>query len=589
MNNHAELVVMSIHRRHAMLGVVSAVLSILLHLAFVSWVSISRLGLPFMSLFAPPREEPRQAMHLQNVEPLPSPADRRGDPAPDAALPEFQALEAMTRLELAPDTVDIEPPASPGPLGAEVSPVTTPPSLPSPPLWQPRQEIVQVDLARVQEALATLARHEIPAVDRVPQAADIVYPATPQPMESATTAAASGGGGGIEAPPLAEILRRVSHGPPPSVAATPTPIEAAASSGSGVLAESPAAVTDVRPLDDVLTAGIATYTTRQDPDHGYVRIEIRRLSAGLLPVLPKDLLVLVDCSASMSEERLYFCRQGLRDSLPLLGPEDRFNIVAFRDAVTPCFAGGWARNTPETRAQAADFIQSLTSSGETDVFNALRQALTVEPQPGRPVIALLISDGHATTGLRDGAAIVREFTRANTAGMSFFTLGTTQQAYLYLLDLLSYSNRGESRVVTQGRWAIPDMIQAVTREVSQPVLGQVRVQVAEATPVEVFPLQAMNLYSDRPLVLYGRFPRRQRQLVLRATGTTGTADCDMIFDLDLAEPTLTSSEDLRTQWARQKVWHLLGEHARTGDPALIPQIDDTARRYRIEAPHRRSL
>lgn len=587
MSNHADLVSMSIHRRHVALAVASALLSLLLHVGFMAWVSSAHLGLPFLNRLRTPPEAAQQTMNLQHVDPLPAPVVRGAEEMP-VAVPALPTLEAVAQFERPPDSVDIQPPASPGPLGAEAAPLATPPALPSPELWQPRQEIVQVDLARVQDDLATLARREIPAVERVPVAADLVYPAMPQPLESLTPAAGSGAGG-LEAPPLADILRQVTQGPPPRLAESVRPIDAATRTGSGVLAESPAEITDVRPLDAVLSAGIATYTTRQDPDHGYFRIEIRRRSAALLPVIPKDMLFIIDCSASMSEERLFFCRKGLVDSLSLLGPDDRFNIIAFRDTATPCFADGWSAVTPAARAQAETFVQGLTSSGETDLFTAIAAALKVAQQPDRPVIALLISDGHATAGLRDGAGIIREVTRANTGGLSFFTMGTTPQAYLYLLELLSYSNRGESRVVTQGRWAIPDVLRAMAAEVSQPVLGQVRVQVAAATPVEVYPLQAMNLYSDRPLVLHGRFPRNQRQVVLRATGLAGATDCDMIFDLDLDAPTLPGGEALRTEWARQKVWHLLGEHARTGDAALIPQLDDTARRYRIEIPHRRSL
>ncbi|MCE9615202.1 MAG: VWA domain-containing protein [Lentisphaerae bacterium] len=589
MSTYADLVVHSISKRRAELATVSALFSIFLHVGLLIWMAVSPGTIPFWRpLFAdqPPREPP---MHVREVETAPappvitqadasSPASRRG--------PSVHLEQDTTRLAVPPDRVDVEPP--PPSAGRESAPLVTalaePTLPPQPEAWQPRQEILAVEHASVRDELAARPRRTIPRIERVLAAADVVYPAPPKAVPAAAPTGDSAGGTGK--PSLATMLRRVTD--TTSARSESVPLAESARSGSGVLAESGSDVTSLQPIEALLTAHVTTFKTRHDPESLYFKIDIQRRSEEALPVLPKDLLFIQDCSASMSEQRLYFCRQGLIDSLPLIGPQDRFNIVAFRDQIDTCFTD-WTANSPEARERAATFIQGLQSRGETDVFAAIRAALTFKTEPGRPVIALLISDGHSTTGLTDGSAIIREFTQSNRGALSVFTLGTSPQAYAYLLDLLSYSNRGDSRVVTRGRWDIPKDVQGLTEEVRHPVLAEVGLRVAESTPCEVYPVQTMNVYRDRPLVLYGRCGRRQANVVFQATGRAAATSCDMIFDLNLDDAAAQAQEDLRQVWAQQKLYHLIGMYARTRDVTLLPLIDETARAYHVAVPYRDSL
>ncbi len=588
MSDYADLVVQSIHKRRTEFATASALFSVLIHLALLLALAFSPVNVPFWQQLLNdevPRDSP---MHLQDVNREPSPpVMRHAESARAFAGGEPAArVQQAVDLEAPIDRGNIEPP--PAVYDRDLAPAPTLPELDLPPdveAWQPRQEIVKVERASVRDELAARERRRIPRIERVLAASDVVYPA--KPAAPPPTAVQNGADGTMAKPGLAAIMRRVT-----SVASTrpdiPAPPDPIARSGSGVLAETAADVTDLQPIEALLTARITTFASKHEPDYAYFRVEINRRSEEALPVLPKDVLFVQDCSASLSEQRLYFCRQGLTESLPLIGPEDRFNIVAFRDQVESCFEG-WMTNSPASLARAEQFVQGLQSQGETDIFTAIRAALNFTVQPGRPVIVILISDGHATTGLTDGAAIIREFTQANRGAISIFTMGTTPQAYLYLLDLLSFSNRGDSRVVTRGRWDIPKDLRGISEEVRNPVLSEVGLQVAESTRCEVYPVQTMNLFRDRPLVLYGRYPRALGHVVLQATGQAAAKKCDMIFDLNLQDAPAEEDEDLRQTWARQKIYHLLGEHARTGNPALIPEIDATARAYRVPVPYRDML
>jgi hypothetical protein len=200
----------------------------------------------------------------------------------------------------------------------------------------------------------------------------------------------------------------------------------------------------------------------------------------------------------------------------------------------------------------------------------------------------VVSDGVATVGLTDRSVIIEAFSRENKGAVSVFTLGTYPGSNAYLLDLLSYQNRGDTFIVRTGRWDIPGVIEQRVREVGRPVLSDVRFRFAGQTYCEAYPALTSNLYLDRPLVIFGRYPQAAGRLVLQATGRADDIECDMVFDIDLAAA-MSGDKTIRTNWAWQKAYHLIGEHNRTKQPAILDQLRQMARTYEIAIPYRNEL
>jgi hypothetical protein len=99
-------------------------------------------------------------------------------------------------------------------------------------------------------------------------------------------------------------------------------------------------------------------------------------------------------------------------------------------------------------------------------------------------------------------------------------------------------------------------------------------------------VQTCNLYADRPLVLFGRTARDAgARIVMQAVGKAGETACDMVFDIDLAAAPRTADRDIRREWARQRIYHLVGRYARTPEPAILDEIRATAADYRVPVPH----
>lgn len=445
----------------------------------------------------------------------------------------------------------------------------------------PHLDILRIDHPIAPDAASALPRKFVADITRTSRAADFVPPADrgsalPLPAGPRDDFARPGSPSGT---------LDIASAPGPRVGRpgrAPRPADDAARAAPEAARQSPESITGARPLERLLRVEVRTYSTIRDLGHVYVEIGIFRESEDIAPI-PKDIVFVQDCSASMTEQRLHFCRDGLARALSAVQPGDRFNVLGFREGVEPCFSG-WATNSTAAIATAARFIAGLQSSGNTDIYGSIGELLRMPRSPGRPMIAVVVSDGIPTVGMTSSPRIIGEFSRESAGSLSVFTLGTVHTANRYLLDLLSRLNRGDSEVITRGRWELPEAIARRANEVARPVLTDLAFRFPHATPCEVYPGLPSNLYLDHPLTLYGRIPRGQKRLVFHATGRSGDRMGDMLFDVDL-EGAPSAGDDLRERWAWQKVYYLYGQYIRTRDDRIRDELDGVARTYRVHPPY----
>ena len=229
---------------------------------------------------------------------------------------------------------------------------------------------------------------------------------------------------------------------------------------------------------------------------------------------------------------------------------------------------------------------SIVSPPWVVILSSLRDLLALKREPGRPIVVLLVTDGLATAGKTGSSDIIGEFSQMNDGMLSIYTMGTVQTADQYLLDLLSYSNRGEVMELGKGRWNIPATMRDAMQKISRPVLADVGFRFPVGATCEVYPVQTSNLYLDRPLVLYGRYPRDATNVTFQAVGEAESVKCDMLFDVSLANGAGAGDKTLMDEWAKQKVYHLIGEYTRRQDPDILREIRSTARAYKVNVPYR---
>lgn len=504
--------------------------------------------------------------------------------------------------------------------------------------WMPRQEIAQIFDRTVQDEVAALPRREIPLIERVPQAQDIVPsidlagrrfgrdPEQPKPLKAAEVfdTVISKGTFKIPASDVSGKTTQVSKGTteerfaiqpgerngrpggadagksqqdllPKTTADANKPLpESVLSEEERKAREAQAQIAALRdtidyiPIDDLLAVGLETYRDPEEPGRVYFRIGIQPRTDKKVAVVAKDIVWVQDVSASISEERLNFCRRGLLAALETMNPEDRFSVVAFRDQVEACFSE-WVAVTPENKKKAADFVSAMRSFGQTDVFGSLQTLIKLPRDPKRPMIAVIVTDGKPTSGMTESAKIIGAFSKLNNGLVSIYMFGTYSKANTYLLDMLTYCNRGSSVVLTGNRWDIPPAMAAVYEGVRNPVMADISVVFDSASKSEVYPKSTSNLYKDRPLELSGVCPEGTEELVFQLRGLAADKGYDSIFRLSLTRHAKRGVPALKARWAQQKMFHLVGAYSRDPHQQTFADMLKVNKQYGVEIPYENEL
>lgn len=114
------------------------------------------------------------------------------------------------------------------------------------------------------------------------------------------------------------------------------------------------------------------------------------------PVVPKNLMFVVDISGSMSgDDRLELLKNNLIEFVQRSTPEDRFGLVVFDETATLAFP-----SQPMTNKQALiDIIRSLYPRGGTNIYNGLTlglEELAKTKAAGRVNRLVLMTDGYCS-------------------------------------------------------------------------------------------------------------------------------------------------------------------------------------------------
>lgn len=527
--------------------------------------------------------------------------------------------------------------------------------------WVPRQEIKQIYDRIVQDDMATLPRREIPMIERIAKAPDMVPsidlagrsfgkdPEPPKAFESAeifsdqmtkgsvtiplpkapineneslATAATAkkfaikqnersgkvrAGSEMTDSAAVAETKKALENaakkGTPSAnpkegqIAAetnkkTLTPVEKRAKETQKQIATIQENVEYV-PIDDLLSIGMESYKDSRDPSKIYFQIQIQPNQKKAMPSVPKDIVFVQDVSGSMGfkgRDGMQSYRRGLSNAIKTLNTGDRFNIVTFRESFSYCFPDTWAAPTPENYRKAEEFIKGVHAYGNTDLFASMKALAELPRDPRRPMIVFVITDGVATSGLVRNAEIISEFSQLNNGMMSVYMFGTRSNSNAYLLDMLTYCNRGNFSLPsrTLSSWDIPDKMQEEVEKIRNPLMGDIMVVFDSASAAEVYPQNTPNLYRDRPLLLSGVCPSTTKEIVFQIRGLAATKGYDSVFRLPISQ-VHQGTKRLKLRWAQQKMYHLAGEYSRHHSPALLGKMREIHSQFSIPIPYEKKL
>ena len=294
-------------------------------------------------------------------------------------------------------------------------------------------------------------------------------------------------------------------------------------------------VPDAAPVEGAVDCSVAASLDPSDPRWRYFSLTFTpKTGPDALPVVPKDAVILIDASGSIGSDRLRRCRNAAKEILrTCFNSGDRFNLVAFRNRFTYAFRE-WRECDAPSFEEADRWLSRLTAHGRTDVFSVIRSVLTLPRDPARPLIALVVTDGDANSGISDTAEILSRFTALNDGLISVYMYGVKKEANRELIDLLTRGNRGESIIHMGNRKYAGSALEPLATAFRDPVLTDMRIMFAAGTMAETYPRLMKNLYKGGSVTLKGRCPAKVKELVFTLKGLSGNKAFESLYRIDMS-------------------------------------------------------
>ncbi len=523
-------------------------------------------------------------------------------PAPKDLLQSSDPLSAETQLPaslIAKSEADATFAAPPVPEAPSVPSVLPPPPAPSetprlpPPSEMLATDILAITTARDLELALPVQRHEIPAAERHTLAPDpsLTYSAPEMlPLIDARIILSSHPMLLASVDPAESVSLPAPKTPEHILARTPVAPSAGTEDTGDIR---PIAIPEIEeppppiPLDDRLAVHVSAFRPETDRDHIYFQLDITPRDAESLPDIPRDIVFVLDTSNSLSYKRLNPCKKAVSTALRTLKPTDRFNVCAFAEETAFLLPDAWIAPTPEAFREADAFLAPFESHGNTDLFQSMLSVLDLPRDADRAQIAILLTDGRITAGrVSRDSAVIGTFSRLNAGAISVFTVNVNAKGNAYLLDMLSFCDRGGNTATSPSSFDIGRTVQTVVGSIGQPILTNVHFVFDSVSAAQSFPKLTSNLYRDRPLRLYGRVDADTPVFAFQARGDANGDKYDMAFEIDLRDSSVAEAPDtLPVEWATQRMYDLVATYARSEDPSILAEMRQLGAAFGITVPH----
>jgi len=298
--------------------------------------------------------------------------------------------------------------------------------------------------------------------------------------------------------------------------------------------------------------------------------------------IPKDLVLVLDRSGSMTGEKIAQAKEALRFILSNLNPNDRFAVIAFNDS-REALATNLEPVTPEAVSRATSWGAGIEATGSTDIDAALRLALSLFETNDRPRFLIFLTDGEPTVGEMNPSAIARNAQASNGTSARMFVFGVGYDVNTVLLDQLAEENRGTTNYVLPGE-NLEASLSAFYRKIASPVLANTTLALEGVATYDLFPRVLPDLFRGTQLLVLGRY---------RDGGECRVTVSGMAAGVATAYTTLQtfSDTDLRTSflprlWAGRKIAYLLDQIRLYGEKdELVDEVVSLSKRYGIITPY----
>ncbi|XP_069331979.1 inter-alpha-trypsin inhibitor heavy chain H3 isoform X7 [Eulemur rufifrons] len=229
-----------------------------------------------------------------------------------------------------------------------------------------------------------------------------------------------------------------------------------------------------------------------------------------LPVVPKNVVFVIDVSGSMAGRKIQQTRDALLKILDDMKEEDYLNFILFTGDVTT-WREHLVQATAENLQEARAFVKTIEERGMTNLNDGLLRGIGMLNEarenhrvPERSTsIVIMLTDGEANTGVTNPEKIQENVRNAIKGKFPLYNLGFGNNLNYNLLDAMALENHGFARRIYEDSDA--DLqLQGFYEEVANPLLTGVEVQYPENAILDLTQNSYQHFYDGSEIVVSGR-------------------------------------------------------------------------------------
>ncbi|XP_045153352.1 inter-alpha-trypsin inhibitor heavy chain H3 [Echinops telfairi] len=228
-----------------------------------------------------------------------------------------------------------------------------------------------------------------------------------------------------------------------------------------------------------------------------------------LPVVPKNVVFVIDISGSMAGRKIEQTRDALLKILDDIKEEDYLNFILFSTGVTT-WKDTLVQATPENLQQAREFVKNINDEGMTNMngglmrgIGMLNEAWDGQGAARRSSIIILLTDGDANYGESRTDKIQENVRNAIGGKFPLYNLGFGNNLNYNFLERLALENHGLARRIYEDSDAHLQL-QGFYEEVANPLLMGVEMEYPENAIQDLTQNNYKNFYDGSEIVVAGR-------------------------------------------------------------------------------------
>jgi Ca-activated chloride channel family protein len=305
-------------------------------------------------------------------------------------------------------------------------------------------------------------------------------------------------------------------------------------------------------------------------------------------ISPKDLVIALDRSGSMSGQKIEQAKSSLSFVLRNLNAGDRFNVIVYNDTVDALFEK-LVTNDPEMVEKALGMIDRIHATGGTNIHDALTSALNSISSSGsdkRSRYILFLTDGLPTVGKTSESIILKDAAAANEqAKAHIFAMGIGYDVNVRLLDRLVGENRGVSSYVKE-REALEPRISSLYGKLKNPVMTDLGLSFNGIRTKMTYPQSVPDLFEGDQIILVGRYDG-SGSATFDVSGTYAGKHQAFHYTADFARTSDKFSYTFLEQlWAVRRIGFLLDQIQLNGrSTEVVDELVRLSRQYGIITPY----